>query len=92
MDRAKQGDGRAFLRLFEAHAGRLYTLSLRITGNVAMAENLTREIFVEAFRNLDGIRTDPGFAEWLSRTAVNVLVRQRPTFAGPKDLNRQIAI
>lgn len=92
VDRARQGDGRAFLDLFQAHASRLYKLTLRITGNVAMAEDLTREIFVEAFRNLDGIHNDADFAASLSRMAINVLLKRLPTFAEPKDLNRQIVI
>lgn len=67
VKRAKKGERVAFLGLFETYARRVYALSLRFTGNVRAAENLTRDIFVEAFSNLDAVCDDEAFAALLFR-------------------------
>ena len=61
LARAKAGDRQALLALFQAHAGRIYSLSLRVTKDVTAAENLTRDIFVEAFTCLNAAADDTAF-------------------------------
>ncbi len=71
---ARQGDADAFFTLFQAHASRIYGLSLSATRDVTAAENLTRNIFVEAFTCLGDIHDEAGFATSLNRrTAKNIL-------------------
>jgi len=77
VDRAKEGEKQAFLDLFGAHANRVYSVSLRLVGNVAAAENLTRDIFIEAFSRLDAIRDDATFGRWLYYSAVKALVARK---------------
>jgi len=77
VDRAKEGEQQAFLGLFEAHANRVYSVSMRLVGNVAAAENLTRDIFIEAFSRLDAIRDDATFGRWLYYSAVKTLVARK---------------
>jgi RNA polymerase sigma-70 factor, ECF subfamily len=76
--RAKQGDEEAFAALFEAHKKRVYALCLRMTGDVADAEDLTQDAFVQVFRKIAAFRGDSAFSTWLYRVAVNtVLMRLR---------------
>lgn len=76
--RAKAGDGSACHALFEAHAKRIYSLSLRVAGEKLDAENLTRDIFLAAFANLNSIRDNDAFAVELHRqSAKTVLARAR---------------
>src|ERR1044071_6646835 len=42
IDRAKQGDAESFEGLYGLHKRRVYSLCLRMTGNTAEAEDLTR--------------------------------------------------
>ena len=49
LARAKAGDRQALSALYHEHAGRIYSLSLRVTEDINAAENLTRDIFVETF-------------------------------------------
>src|SRR5882757_1862668 len=42
---AQAGDGAAFERLYSLHKRRVYSLCLRMLGNVAEAEDLTQEAF-----------------------------------------------
>ena len=67
VESAKQGDRQAFSDLFEAHGRRIYSLSLRLLGSVPAAEILTRDIFIEAFSNLDAMSDDAASAKWLDR-------------------------
>ncbi len=76
--RAQRLDGRAFERLYRMHIDRVYGLCLRMTGNVAEAEDCAQEAFIQAWNKLEKFRGDSAFGTWLHRIAVNaVLGRMR---------------
>ena len=75
LARAKAGDRQALFALYHAHAGRIYSLSLSVTKDVNAAENLTRDIFVEAFTGLDAVTDDAAFAARLYRCAAKSRLR-----------------
>jgi DNA-directed RNA polymerase specialized sigma24 family protein len=78
IERAKKGEQQAFVSLFQAHSGCIYTLSVRLAGSVPAAEKLTRDIFVEAFSNLNAVHDDDAFAAWLyHHAAKTVIANQR---------------
>jgi RNA polymerase sigma-70 factor (ECF subfamily) len=78
VKRAQQGDADAFAALFQTHKARIYCLCLRMTDNVADAEDLTQDAFFQVFRKIDLFRGDSAFSTWLHRIAVNtVLMRFR---------------
>ena len=72
--RAQSGDEQAFAALFEAHKRRVYSLCLRMTGNVAEAEDLTQEAFLQLFRKIGTFRGESAFSTWLHRLVVNVVL------------------
>jgi RNA polymerase sigma-70 factor (ECF subfamily) len=74
IERAKKGEQQAFVSLFQAHSRRIYTLSLRLAGSVPAAEKLTRDIFVEAFSNLNAVYDDDAFAAWLYHHAAKAVI------------------
>jgi RNA polymerase sigma factor (sigma-70 family) len=73
---ARLGDGTAFRSLYRAHVGRVHALSLRLMTHGAEAEELTQDVFVAAWRQLDGYRGDARFSTWLHGITVR-LSRQR---------------
>ena len=76
--KAKQSDSGAFERLYRMHIDKVYGLCLRMTGNVAEAEDCAQEAFIQAWNKLDKFRGESAFATWLHRIAVNsVLGRMR---------------
>ena len=76
--RAQRADMQAFEALYRMHVDRIYGLCLRMTGNVAEADDCTQEAFIQAWNKLDRFRGDSAFATWLHRIAVNaVLGRMR---------------
>jgi RNA polymerase sigma-70 factor (ECF subfamily) len=77
IERARRGDMRAFERLYRAHAGWVYGLCLRLTGEHASAEDCTQDTFVAAWRALGRFEQRSRFATWLHRIAVNTVLGQR---------------
>lgn len=78
IHRAQRADTQAFEALYRLHAGKVYGLCLRMTGNVSEAEDCTQEAFIQAWNKLAKFRGDSAFATWLHRIAVNaVLGRMR---------------
>lgn len=47
------------------YAGRVFTLSLRLLGNVDLAEEAVKEIFITALKQISLIRKDLSFHSWL---------------------------
>lgn len=75
--RARDGDGVAFDRLYERHVGRVYATCLRLTADRREAEELTQDVFVRVWRNLESFRGRSRFSTWLYRVAVNVVLDAR---------------
>ncbi len=73
IQKAQAGDGASFEMLYALHKRRVYSLCLRMLGNVAEAEDLTQEAFLQLYRKISTFRGDSAFSTWLHRLAVNVL-------------------
>ena len=74
IDGAKKGDARSFEALYDLHKRRVYSLCLRMTGNVAEAEDLTQEAFLQLYRKVATFRGESAFSTWLHRLSVNVVL------------------
>jgi RNA polymerase sigma-70 factor, ECF subfamily len=98
ISRAIKGEEVAFAELFESHKNHVYSLCLRMTGNVAEAEDLTQDAFIQVFRKLGTFRGDSALSTWIYRVAVNtalmhfrkkalrqVSLDQRPSQDAPKE-------
>jgi RNA polymerase sigma-70 factor, ECF subfamily len=84
VQRAQRGDQEAFATLFQLHKKRVYSVCLQMTKDVADAEDLTQEAFLQVFRNVNSFRGDSAFSTWLYRIAVNtVLMKLRRRKAPP---------
>ena len=74
VQRAQRGDEQAFATLYQLHNKRVYSVCLRMTRDVAEAEDLAQEAFMQVFRNLNSFRGDSAFSTWLYRIAVNTVL------------------
>jgi len=72
--RAQRGEEEAFAALFEMHKRRVYSLCLRMTGDVTEAEDLAQEAFLQLFRKIATFRGESAFSTWLHRLVVNVVL------------------
>jgi RNA polymerase sigma-70 factor (ECF subfamily) len=70
--KSQQGDHAAFEALIMQHQRMVHSLTFRMTGSLADAEDLAQETFIQAFRKLAGYRGEARFSSWLYRIAVNL--------------------
>jgi RNA polymerase sigma-70 factor (ECF subfamily) len=68
---AAEGDMTSFEQLYTRHNRRVYSLCLRMTGNVPEAEDLSQEVFIQLFRKIGSFRGESAFTTWLHRMTVN---------------------
>ena len=69
--KSAEGDMDAFEQLYERHNRRVYSLCLRMMGNVQEAEDLAQEVFIQLFRKIGSFRGESAFTTWLHRLTVN---------------------
>lgn len=68
---ARRGDRQALGRLCQQMAAPVLTLCYRLTGDRALADDLTQETFVEVLRSISKFRGDASVATWVRRIAVS---------------------
>ncbi len=74
---AQKGDFLAFERLYRDNERRVFALCLRLTCDAALAEELTQEVFVRAWRKLSSFRGESAFSSWLYPITVNAALTER---------------
>jgi RNA polymerase sigma-70 factor (ECF subfamily) len=75
--RAKDGDVTAFEQLYRDNERRVFALCLRMSSNPSLAEEITQDVFVRAWRKLSSFRGDSAFSSWLHPIAVNTALSER---------------
>lgn len=70
LQASKTGDAGAFNRLVEHYQTSIYNVALRMVGDSAVAEDITQETFVSAYRALHTFSSG-NFRAWLFRIATN---------------------
>jgi RNA polymerase sigma-70 factor (ECF subfamily) len=74
VERAQNGDREAFEEIYRQQVGRVHALCWRLTGDADLAEELTQEAFVRAWRKLHLFGGRSALATWLHRLTVNVVM------------------
>ena len=69
---ARRGDDDAFRLIFERYARPIISFIYDMVGRRDLAEELTQETFVRAYKNLSGLRDDTKLSTWLFGIAKNV--------------------
>lgn len=74
--RAQAGDREAFEELVRRHADRLYSVVRRLGLPREAAEEVTQEVFLRAWRGIDGFKGQARFFTWLYRIGLNEAKRR----------------
>jgi len=60
-----------FAELYTQHSQAIYYLALRLLSDPQKAEDATHDVFLKAFRKMDGFRGESSWRTWLYRIAIN---------------------
>jgi len=71
LRRAQGGDERAFELILRAYETPIFNYVYRLTGDRALAEDLTQEVFVRVFQALPGFSLRCKFTTWLFQVTKN---------------------
>lgn len=69
--RSRAGDTQAFADLIRTHQRMIHSVTFRMTGSLADAEDVAQETFIQAHQQLDQFRGDAPLGAWLRRIAIN---------------------
>ncbi len=69
-----------FEQLYAEHKGKVFSTAYRLVGNRPDAEDITQDVFVRVFKNMDAFRGESAISTWIYRITVNAcfdLLRKR---------------
>jgi RNA polymerase sigma-70 factor (ECF subfamily) len=72
ISRARRGDDEAFRLIFERYGRPIISFIFDMVGQRDLAEELTQETFVRAYKNIGGLRDETKLSTWLFGIAKNV--------------------
>jgi len=67
----KQGSKKACYELYKLYSKAMLNIAFRIVGNIAEAEDVLQESFLDAFKKLKDFRQETTFGLWLKQIVVN---------------------
>jgi RNA polymerase sigma-70 factor (ECF subfamily) len=96
LERLWRRDEAAFNELVRRHQGPVFRLLERMLGNSAEAEDVAQDVFISAFKAIDGFRGDSALGTWLYRIAANhgknrLKYLARRGKSGARELDEQVA-
>lgn len=71
LRKAQRGDERAFSIIVRTYEQPVYNYVLRLTGDRALSEDLTQEVFLRVFQGLSGFSLRSRFTTWLFQVTKN---------------------
>ncbi len=74
LERASKGDIDAFGQLYKAASSFVYNVALKITRNSADAEEVTQDVFMKIYHNLNNFQFRSTFKTWVYRITVNTAI------------------
>lgn len=84
---AQRGDDVAFASLYDAYAGRIFALCLRLSADRVVAVELVQDVFVRVWQTLKSYRGESSFPTWLHRVALNTVLE-----SGRKGSRRRLRV
>ena len=77
VGQSQAGNPEAFEELVRRHQHMIHSLTFRMTGSPADAEDLAQESFIRAYGQIGSYRGEAKFSTWLYRITVNVCLNWR---------------
>lgn len=77
VEQSRRGDPEGFAALIRQHQRMVHSLTYRMTGSVAEADDLAQETFVRAWQHFHTFQGESKFSTWLCRIAMNACLNWR---------------
>ena len=71
VERCRKNDQRAQMELYDAYCQAMFTTAFNFVKDDAVAQDLTHEAFLKAFRKIDLFTGEATFGAWLKRIVIN---------------------
>lgn len=71
IELCRQGSNKAYHAIYQRYARSMLNSSMRIVNNLADAEDMVQEAFIDAFKKLDSFTYKSPFEAWLRRIVIN---------------------
>lgn len=71
VELCRKGDKTAYFEVYERYAKPMLNSSMRVLNNIADAEDMVQEAFMDAFNNLESFTYKSSFEAWLRRIVIN---------------------
>jgi RNA polymerase sigma-70 factor (ECF subfamily) len=91
LEQSRQGDHAAFENLIRSYQNMIHSVTYRMTGSMADADDLSQETFIRAFQQLGSYRGEAKFSSWLCRVAMNACLNWRQREARRAEVHQQWA-
>lgn len=88
--RVRAGETRHFGELVHRHQDAVFGMARRFVGSPADAEDVAQEVFLKAFRGLEGFKGEARFSTWLYRITFNLCTDWRRRHRRPDRASRSI--
>ncbi|MCK4765757.1 MAG: RNA polymerase sigma factor [Candidatus Aminicenantes bacterium] len=72
--RLKQKDSEAWNKMIERYSKKVFNFALNFAGNREDASDITQDIFLKVYNNIDKFKEDGNFDSWLSRLSKNYCI------------------
>ena len=92
LEQLRQGNEMAFKTVCANNQDRIYNAILCIVQSVGDAEDLTQEVFVEAFLKIDSFKGTSKLSTWLYSIAINKALLHRRYWRAKKRVNSVLSI
>ncbi len=77
IEACQQGDRAAFQLLFETYKDKVFSIAVYSSGDRALADDITQQIFLKLFTAIRQFRGESEFTTWLYRLVVNACLDER---------------
>lgn len=86
------GERNAFQALYERYKDKVFATVFRIVGNREEAVDVTQDVFVKVYRDLNSFKFESKFSTWLYRIAVNFSINKVHEAERHGRIHHQIAL
>ena len=74
FEKARNGDTGAFKLLFEKYKNLVYSTAYRISQQESNAKDLTQQVFLKLFQNMNSINNSAALPGWLKKSCLNLYI------------------